>query len=185
MKKLNDYLKDDYGLKKIELSKIKKVENNKQKKFIKSITLIILVSILIAIYISINKGDELTIPSAQEIQNESKPSSTTINKLKIDSQIVEKNNLPIEIKKSEVLINDKKTGKYYIISGSFKDYELSLNEANEFLNNGFQSSIILPIENKNGYYRVAIDAHLNKEEAIIALNNYKNTLKKELWILKH
>ena len=91
----------------------------------------------------------------------------------------------IEIKKTEVIINDKKTGKYYIISGSFKDYELSLNEANEFLNNGFQSSIILPIENKNGYYRVAIDAHLNKEEAIIALNNYKNTLKKELWILKH
>tara|TARA_B100001778_G_scaffold8718_1_gene7041 strand:+ start:2221 stop:2778 length:558 start_codon:yes stop_codon:yes gene_type:complete len=185
MKKLNDYLKDDYGLKKIELSKIKKVENNKQKRFKKSIILIILISILIAIYISINKGDDLTIPSAQEIKNESKPSSTTIDTLKIDSQIVEKNNLPIEIKKSEVLINDKKTGKYYIISGSFKDYELSLNEANEFLNNGFQSSIILPIENKNGYYRVAIDAHLNKEEAIIALNNYKNTLKKELWILKH
>ena len=185
MKKLNDYLKDDYGLKKIDLSEIKKVKNNKQKRFKKFITLTILISSLIAIYISTNKGDELTIHSAQEIKNESKPSSTTIDSLKIDSQIVEKNNLPIEIKKSEVLINDKKTGKYYIISGSFKDYELSLNEANEFLNNGFQSSIILPIENKNGYYRVAIDAHLNKEEAIIALNNYKNTLKKELWILKH
>ena len=90
MKKLNDYLKDDYGLKKIELSKIKKVENNKQKRFKKSIILIILISILIAIYISINKGDELTIPSAQEIKNESKPSSTTIDTLKIDSQIVEK-----------------------------------------------------------------------------------------------
>ena len=69
-------------------------------------------------------------------------------------------------------IKINKTGKYYIISGSFKDYELSLNEANEFLNNGFQSSIILPIQNKNGYYRVAIDAHLNKEEAIIAIIPY-------------
>ena len=185
MKKLNDYLKDDYGLKKIELSKIKKVENNKQKRFKKSIILIILISILIAIYISINKGDDLTIPSAQEIKNESKPSSYTIDTLKIDPKIVEKTSLPIEIKKTEVLINDKKTGKYYIISGSFKDYELSLNEANEFLNNGYQSSIILPIENKKGYYRVAIDAHFIKGEAIIALNNYKKTLKKELWILKH
>lgn len=185
MKKLNDYLKDDYGLKKIDLSKIKKVKNNKPIKFIILSVLIILLSSLIGIYISINKRDELANSEVQEIKNESKPSSYTIDTLKIDPKIVEKTSLPIEIKKTEVLINDKKTGKYYIISGSFKDYELSLNEANEFLNNGYQSSIILPIENKKGYYRVAIDAHFIKGEAIIALNNYKKTLKKELWILKH
>ena len=72
MKKLNDYLKDDYGLKKIDLSKIKKVKNNKQKQFKKLIASIILISSLIDIYISTNKGDELTIHSAQEIKNESK-----------------------------------------------------------------------------------------------------------------
>ena len=80
---------------------------------------------------------------------------------------------------------EKKTGKYFIISGSFKDYELSLNKANEFLKNGFQSSVILPIQNKNSYYRVAIDVHMNKNDALNALNKYKNNLNDELWILKY
>ena len=185
MKKLNDYLKDDYGLKKIDLTKIKKIKNNKGIRFMLFIGMGILASSIIGIYISKNEEVEVTNNKDQEIKNESKTTSILVDTLKSNSEIIKKNDLPITIKTSEVLIYDNKTGKYYIISGSFKDYELSLNEANEFLNNGFQSSIILPIQNKNGYYRVAIDAHLNKEDAIIALNKYKNTLKKELWILKH
>jgi len=185
MKKLNDYLKDDYGLKKIDLSKIKKVKNNKGTSFMLFVGVIVVISTVILIYNSKNEGVELDNHEVKEIKSESITALIAVDTLKSDSQIVEKNKLPIKIKSSEVLIYDKKTGKYYIISGSFKDYELSLIEANEFLNNGFQSSIILPIKNKNGYYRVAIDAHINKEDAIIALNKYKNTLKKELWILKH
>lgn len=185
MKKLNDYLKDDYGLKKIDLTKIKKVKNNKEIRFLLFISITITISTIIGFFILKKTDVELAKNIKQEIKNESKTTSISVDTLKSNSEIIEKNDLPITIKASEVLIYDKKTGKYYIISGSFKDYELSLNEANEFLNNGFQSSIILPVKNKNGYYRVAIDAHLNKEEAIIALNKYKNTLKKELWILKH
>ena len=185
MKKLNDYLKDDYGLKKIDITKIKKVKNNKEIRFLLLISITITISTIVGVFILKKTDVELANNIEQEIKNESKTASISVDTLKSNSEIIEKNDLPITIKTSEVLIYDKKTGKYYIISGSFKDYELSLNEANEFLNNGFQSSIILPIQNKNGYYRVAIDAHLNKEEAIIALNKYKNTLKKELWILKH
>ena len=41
MKKLNDYLKDDYGLKKIDLTKIKKVKNNKEIRFLLFISITI------------------------------------------------------------------------------------------------------------------------------------------------
>ncbi len=188
MKKVKDYLDDDYGLRKIDLTRIKKLKNNNKYYYIISF---LLISFLLyftytlkwyGYFIFENKSK---IDSINQIKKEPELKITFADTSKTLIQRNEKNDIPITIKKPEIIMIEKKTGKYFIISGSFKDYELSLNEANEFLKIGFQSSIILPIQNKNGYYRVAIDAHLNKNDALSALYDYKNNLNNELWILKH
>ena len=79
---------------------------------------------------------------------------------------------------------DTLSGKYFIISGSFSNYNLSLNKAKLLLDDGYQPVIILPI-NYNNMYRVAVDLYDNIELAKINLASYKEKLNEKLWILKH
>ena len=76
------------------------------------------------------------------------------------------------------------TGNYYIISGSFSNYNLSLNKANNLLDNGFNAIIIFPVS-YNNKYRVAIKKFNTIDEAKENLPSYKKQLNDELWILKH
>ena len=121
------------------------------------------------------------------VENNQKEKNKIILVDTLEKSIKEKelNKIPISIKGPEVIIISERTGKYFIISGSFKDYDLSLKTANKFLEKGFQSSIVLPIKSEYGFYRVAIDAHINRIEAINTLNEYKSDLNNELWILKY
>jgi len=76
------------------------------------------------------------------------------------------------------------TGNYYIISGSFSNYNLSLNKANNLMDKGFDAIIIFPVS-YNNKYRVAIKKFNNVDEAKQNLPSYKKQLNDELWILKH
>jgi len=75
-------------------------------------------------------------------------------------------------------------GKYYIITGSFSNYNLSLNKANLLNKNGFNALIISPV-NQNKMYRVAVDVYDELDVAKENLKTYKEKLNNELWILKH
>ena len=79
---------------------------------------------------------------------------------------------------------DTLSGKYFIISGSFSNYNLSLNKAKLLLDDGYEPVIILPI-NYNNMYRVAVNLYDNIELAKINLKSYKKKLNEKLWILKH
>ena len=183
MKKLKDYLDDEYGLKELDLTKVKKIKKNKKNHFLTSL---LLVPFLFFMYYLINSKVKKTNKPINEIKDQVELKIISSDTSKKEDEINKTKEItPIIIKKKEIIMIEKKTGKYFIISGSFKDYELSLNKANEFLKNGFQSSVILPIQNKNSYYRVAIDVHMNKNDALNALNKYKNNLNDELWILKY
>ena len=180
MKKLNDSLEDDFGLNDLDLKQIKKYKKNYNQ--IMLVVFIISVFILYFFYYKIsNEKNEIII------ENVIKEKNKTILVDTLETSIKEKelSKTPISIKEAEVIIISERTGKYFIISGSFKDYNLSLKEANKFLEKGFQSSIVLPVKSKNDFYRVAIDAHMNRIEAINTLNEYKINLNNELWILKY
>ena len=69
MKKLNDYLKDDYGLKKIDLTKIKKVKNNKEIRFLLLISITITISTIVGVFILKKTDVELENNIEQEIKN--------------------------------------------------------------------------------------------------------------------
>jgi hypothetical protein len=107
-----------------------------------------------------------------------------------DSIIVQNNdtieiisNNTIEIESLQILTQDKLTGKYYIIAGSFSNYKLSLNKANMLLNLGYQPIIILP--NKDNMHRVGVDLFDDIDAAKKSLENYSKKLNDKLWILKY
>ena len=86
------------------------------------------------------------------------------------------------IETNRILEVDTLSGKYFIISGSFSNYNLSLKKAKSLLNEGFQPIIIIP--KSNNMYRVAIDLYDDIELARLSLVSYENKLNNKLWILK-
>ena len=124
---------------------------------------------------------------------------STIIEFILDSMIIAKNsdsiivknndtieiisNNTIEIESLQILTQDKLTGKYYIIAGSFSNYKLSLNKANMLLNLGYQPIIILP--NKDNMHRVGVDLFDDIDAAKKSLENYSKKLNDKLWILKY
>ena len=87
------------------------------------------------------------------------------------------------IESNRILEVDTLSGKYFIISGSFSNYNLSLKKAKSLLNEGFQPIIIIP--KSNNMHRVAIDLYDDIELARLSLVSYENKLNNKLWILKY
>ena len=78
---------------------------------------------------------------------------------------------------------DSLTGNYFIIEGSFSNYNLSLNRAMTLSNQGFQPIIIIP--KNNNMFRVAVDMYTDLEIAKESLQAYRNKLNNRLWILRY
>ena len=74
------------------------------------------------------------------------------------------------------------TGNYFIIEGSFSNYNLSLNRAMTLSDQGFQPIIIIP--KNNNMHRVAVDMYTDLEIAKESLEAYRNKLNNKLWILR-
>ena len=139
------------------------------------------------------------VSKIDSIRTEQKNIDSTIIEFEFDSIIIAKNsdsiivqnkntieiisNNTIEIESLQILTQNKLTGKYYIIAGSFSNYKLSLNKANMLLNLGYQPIIILP--NRDNMHRVGIDLFDDIDAAKKSLKNYSKKLNDKLWILKY
>ena len=139
------------------------------------------------------------VSKIDSIRTEKKNIDSTIIEFKLDSIIIAKNsdsiivqnnntieiinNTTIQIESLQILTQDKLTGKYYIIAGSFSNYKLSLNKANMLLNLGYQPIIILP--NRDNMHRVGVDLFDDIDAAKKSLENYSKKLNDKLWILKY
>ncbi len=173
----------DFGLKDI------KIENYKLKKskFSTYFTLVFFFIILVYIFFNVEfkKDDLLSDTPSKELNLEDNFLERNIN-LEDDQNIQETDSIIIKEVYSEPIITEINylSGKYYIIAGSFSNYNLSLNKANEIKNFGFNCFIISPI-NQNKMYRVAVDNFDNVEKAKEMLTFYKEKINNELWILKH
>lgn len=182
----------DFGLKDIEINDYKLKKNNTGK-------IVFIIILIISSYLIYNFSDKLLLLNESSIaQNE--------NELYIDSDVSVDNSVLFSNDSSLEKDHEKQflreitndlddvspkmkdinflTGKYYIISGSFSNYDLSLNRANFLNDNAFNALIILPV-NQNKMYRVAVDVYDDINEAKENLKSYKKKLNNELWILKH
>ena len=189
---------DDFGLLDIDSNKYK----IKKKFNFFFLFIILLLSTGIFYYIKTNTHlfkNKNIVSKIDSIITKKKHIDSTIVEFKLDSMIIAKNsdsiivqnkdtieiisNNTIEIESLQILTQDKLTGKYYIIAGSFSNYKLSLNKANMLLNLGYQPIIILP--NRDNMHRVGIDLFDDIDVAKKSLKNYSKKLNDKLWILKY
>ncbi len=78
----------------------------------------------------------------------------------------------------------QRTGRSYIVIGSFIDEDLALDEAKALANKGISSKLIRPY-NKVRYYRLAVEDHGSFSEAANNLENLKSTYGENIWVLKY
>ena len=194
MKKNND----DFGLLDVDTNEYK----IKKKFNFFFLFIILFLSTGVFYYIKNNTNllkNKNIVSKIDSIRTEQKNIDSTIIEFKLDSMIIAKNsdsiivqnndtieiiyNNTIEIESLQILTQDKLTGKYYIIAGSFSNYQLSLNKANMLLNLGYQPIIILP--NKDNMHRVGVDLFDDIDAAKKSLENYRKKLNDKLWILKY
>ena len=187
---------DDFGLLNIDTNEYK------IKKKINFFFLFIILFLSTGIFYYIKNNTHLfknKVSKIDSIRTEKKNINSTIIEFKLDSIIIAKNsdsiivqnnntieiinNTTIEIESLQILTQDKLTGKYYIIAGSFSNYKLSLNKANMLLNLGYQPIIILP--NRDNMHRVGVDLFDDIDAAKKSLENYSKKLNDKLWILKY
>ena len=189
---------DDFGLLDIDSNKY----NIKKKYNFYFLLIILFLSTGIFYYIKNNTHlfeNKDLVSKIDSIRTEQKNIDSTIIEFEFDSIIIAKNsdsiivqnkdtieiisNNTIEIVSLQILTQNKLTGKYYIIAGSFSNYKLSLNKANMLLNLGYQPIIILP--NRDNMHRVGIDLFDDIDAAKKSLKNYSKKLNDKLWILKY
>ncbi len=189
---------DDFGLLDIDSNKYK------IKKKFNFFFLLIILFLSTGIFYYIKNKTHLfenkdLVSKIDSIRTEQKNIDSTIIEFEFDSIITAKNsdsiivqnkdtieiisNNTIEIESLQILTQNKLTGKYYIIAGSFSNYKLSLNKANMLLNLGYQPIIILP--NRDNMHRVGIDLFDDIDAAKKSLKNYNKKLNDKLWILKY
>ena len=189
---------DDFGLLNIDTNEYK------IKKKINFFFLFIILFLSTGVFYYIKNNTHLLknkniVSKIDSIRTEQKNIDSTIIEFKLDSIIIAKNsdniivqnndtieiinNNTIEIESLQILTQDKLTGKYYIIAGSFSNYKLSLNKANMLLNLGYQPIIISP--NKDNMHRVGVDLFDDIDAAKKSLENYSKKLNDKLWILKY
>ena len=189
---------DDFGLLDIDSNKYK------IKKKFNFFFLLIILFLSTGIFYYIKNNTHLfenkdLVSKIDSIRTEQKNIDSTIIEFEFDSIIIAKNsdsiivqnkdtieiisNNTIEIESLQILTQNKLTGKYYIIAGSFSNYKLSLNKANMLLNLGYQPIIILP--NRDNMHRVGVDLFDDIDAAKKSLENYSKKLNDKLWILKY
>lgn len=185
---------NDFGLREIDLKK-RKINRNK-KPVILFLIIIVSVGICFQYFNDIDKLNSITsyelsnnknyiIDSlkSKNLYSKNIQLSDTLNSQKeIDSLSIDSINLSIKFNK-EIIEIDSLTGNYFIIEGSFSNYNLSLNRAKYLLNSGYQPIIIIP--KNNNMYRVAVDMYVDLEDARESLEAYKNKLNNKLWILRY
>ena len=178
---------NDFGLKKVDLNKRKiKKKNNL------IIPLILVIGVLTIILFNNNndlsfnknidnKSSKEFISSESPIVSDILETDSLNNYDSISLKIINQSQIKFE---KQIVEIDSLTGNYFIIEGSFSNYNLSLNKAKDLAKNSFNAIIISPI-NQNNMYRVAVSSYDEINNAKENLSIYKKKLNNELWILKH
>jgi hypothetical protein len=81
--------------------------------------------------------------------------------------------------KEESRIIDKKTGRFYVIAGSFSSLDEAKSQLNGFLDSGFKKAKVVVKDNK---YRISLADYATMEQATKAKNELP-TKYKDAWVL--
>ena len=177
---------NDFGLKKVDLNK-RKLKKKKARPLIPLFLVIsVLTIVLLNNYQDLSFNKNIDNKSSKEFISSESP--VVIDIVKTDS-LNNDDSIPLKvINQSQIKFEkqivelDSLTGNYFIIEGSFSNYNLSLNRAMTLSDQGFQPIIIIP--KNNNMHRVAVDMYTDLEIAKESLEAYRNKLNNKLWILR-
>jgi len=91
---------------------------------------------------------------------------------------------PVAKPAGEITKLDQRTGKAYVIVGSFFDEDLATDYAKELSDSG-KSPMIIPPFNNARYYRVAIAEFNSFEDAVANIESYKGEFGSDIWTLRY
>jgi len=84
----------------------------------------------------------------------------------------------------EFRILTERTGRYYVVIGSFIDEDLAADLSGEIASDGVGSMILSPPQ-KGGFFRVALSDHPSWNDAQNAANGRKGAFGDSVWVLKY
>lgn len=91
---------------------------------------------------------------------------------------------PEEPEVGQMTTISQRTGRYYIIIGSFIDDDMAKDYADKLGQEGHNTSLIAPWGNRK-FYRLAIADLASLDEATTKMDELKGTYGDGLWVLKH
>lgn len=87
-------------------------------------------------------------------------------------------------KEGSVTAISGKTGRYYVIIGSFIDADMARDYADKLAAQGNQVSVLEPSGNAK-FYRLGVNDAASFSEASAALDNLKNTFGQDIWVIRY
>ncbi len=84
----------------------------------------------------------------------------------------------------QVNILTERTGRFYVVIGSFIDDDLAMDYGNELSEKGIGTMLLSPI-GKNKFYQLALSEHASFDEAQEDANEIKGDYSNELWVYKY
>ena len=102
----------------------------------------------------------------------------------IEEEPVQPEWVPEAPKEGSVSTISTKTGRYYVIVGSFIDGDMASDYAKKLAAQGKQVTLIEPVGGKK-FYRLGVHEAASFAEASEELDNLKSTFGQEIWIVRY
>ncbi|QCK15514.1 SPOR domain-containing protein [Mangrovivirga cuniculi] len=99
----------------------------------------------------------------------------------LDSARAAQENMSVE---GTINVLKSRTGRSYVVVGSFFDKDQAMDFANERKGDGLTSYIIEPY-GKTRFYRVAVESFDSYQEGVQQAEGYKDEYGSDVWVLKY
>lgn len=121
----------------------------------------------------------------KEKLGKSKSQVSSTSKNTPSKKTVTKKSAPVTTGSGESTTISFRTGRSYIVVGSFADESVAQKYAKSLAGKGESVSVLLPIEPGIQNVRVSIADYISVSEALNYIDEYKGTYGDDIWILKH
>jgi cell division protein FtsN len=161
-----------------------KITENKNFKLILSVVLGIVLVTVIVLYVLSRSNVDVPVKEEIKVKIESPVTKQPEKRKEVIKEVEFVKEEPLSPNQNgSVKIIKSAQSKFYVISGSFVDYDLAIDYANDLAERGVNATVIAP--ESNWLTRVAIAELSTQENLEIELNKLKQNFGNEIWGLSY
>ena len=161
-----------------------KITENKNFKLILSVVLGIVLVTVIVLYVLSRSNVDVPVKEEIKVKIESPVTKQPEKRKEVIKEVEFVKEEPLSPNQNgSVNIIKSAQSKFYVISGSFVDYDLAIDYANDLAERGVNATVIAPESNR--LTRVAIAELSTQENLEIELNKLKQNFGNEIWGLSY